>query len=94
MDYLAQHGAQHHLESPHYIGENFDPNPFYHQQTEDLLENDNKQDIMFNLDTIDIQDPYENQKQLQCYQRLKNLYTEILSENDMPRNDLIEDDLF
>ena len=49
MDYLAQHGAQHHLESPHYIGENFDPNPFYHQQTEDLLENDNKQDIMFNL---------------------------------------------
>lgn len=90
------------------IGESFDHNPYYHHQyaASDLqLDNNNynndndnndnlKQDIMFNLDSINPTDLLENHRQMQCYQRLKEIYVQIMTENDMPYNDLIESDLF
>lgn len=88
------------------IGENFDHNPYYHhqyaasdlQQQHNLDNNDEnnnfKQDIMFNLDAIDPIDLLENHRQMQCYQRLKGIYLQIMTENDMPYNDLTESDLF
>ncbi|XP_063709637.1 uncharacterized protein LOC134838111 isoform X1 [Culicoides brevitarsis] len=109
-DYLAQQqtGASrnNHHAFPPSTGENFDRNPYYHHQyaaPSDLPEqqpeldnnNDNlKQDIMFNLDAIDTTDLLENQRQMRCYQRLKEIYVQIMTENDMPYNDLTESDLF
>lgn len=105
-----QAGATHHNphEFLPSIGENFDRNPYYHHQyaPNDLQqeldnnnnnENDNnnlKQDIMFSLDPIDPTDLLENHRQMQCYQRLKAIYVQIMTENDMPYNDLTESDWF
>lgn len=49
---------------------------------------------MFNLDSIDPTDLLEDHRQRQCYQRLKEIYVQIMTENDMPYNDLMESDLF
>lgn len=49
---------------------------------------------MFSLDSIDPTDLLENHRQMQCYQRLKEIYVQIMTENDMPYNDLTEGELF
>uniref|UniRef100_A0A336M670 CSON010821 protein n=1 Tax=Culicoides sonorensis TaxID=179676 RepID=A0A336M670_CULSO len=110
QDYLAQQqiGAKHinHREFLPSIGENFDHNPYYHHQYSEINDqqkefNDNsdnnfnlKQDMMFNLASIDPLNRLENLKQMQCYKRLKTIYVQIMTENDMPYNDLNEIDLF
>lgn len=95
-DYLAQRGDQHRLELPLYTGENFDLNPFS-PALESLAFNNSppKQDITFDFDAAaaSFVDAREDQRQLQCYQRLKSLYEIVFFENDMPHNSLVEDEL-
>lgn len=85
-DYLAQVGeGQHRLELPLFTGDDSDLIPYEHSAT-----HFNKYDIMFDLDAIDLTDTRENYNQLGCYQRLNNLYKEILGSNDIAKNHLLD----
>lgn len=87
-DYLAQVGEeQHRLGLPLYTGDASDLNPYELSTTDS-----NKQDIMFDLDTVNLSDARENHRQLGCYQRLKDLYRTILGASDFTQNDLFDSD--